>query len=257
MLHRRVVYPILDFALPSACFVCGVFLGALQHLGACPACWSALTGLPRPVCPACALPRPEGTDLLGPAGGRCASCVAEPLVADPLHAAVAYDATARRFLLRAKVGLRPEMFRPLGSRLARSVAIAGFAEGCTAVVAVPSHPWMALRRGFSPAPELARPVARALGLPIVGGIGRRILSAGAVKTMAARRRRRVLRDAFFARRSLAGQHVLLVDDVMTTGATVTSCALAAHDAGAVEVRIAVWARTLPPGWAGAGRGVVV
>jgi len=255
--HRRVAYPILDFALPSACFVCEETLGALQHLGACPLCWSTLSGLEEPVCPSCALPRPAGTDLLGPARGRCASCVAQPLVTDPLHAVVAYDATARRFLLRAKIGLRPEIFRPLGSRLARSVTIAGFAGGCTAVVAVPSHPWMVLRRGFSPAPELARPVARALGLPLVGGIGRRFLSAGAVKKMVARRRRPVLREAFFARRSLAGERVLLIDDVMTTGATAAACAIAAREAGAVEVRIAVWARTLPPGWAGSGLGELV
>ncbi len=158
---------------------------------------------------------------------------------------------ARSFLLRAKLGRRPELLGPLGHRLARSLQIDGFARECTLVAAVPSHPRATLLRGFSPAWILARPVARALGLPLRRRLlRRRLRAAGSAKRLGARWRRLALRDAILARGGLAGETVLLVDDVMTTGSTATACARALREVGAAEVRIAVWARTLPPEWSG-------
>lgn len=209
----------------------------------------AIRTLPSPRCPGCALPRPAGTDLVGPATGRCATCVLRPAIADRVFAAVAYDAVARRFLLRAKFGRRPELLRPLGGQLARSLELDRFARDCTLVAAVPSLPWTTLRRGFSPAVELARPVASCLQLPLYGRMVRRRIGAGGpAKRMGARARRLALRAAFAVRGALNGERVLLIDDVMTTGATADSCALALREAGASEVRVGVWARTLPRSW---------
>jgi len=251
LVHRRVVYPLLAFLLPSVCFACRRALGVHQRLGACIGCWTALRVLPPPICPRCALPRPSGTDLLGPAGGRCGSCVVIPRFADLVHAVVAYDDTARSFLLRAKLGRRPELLSPLGRQLARALEVADLARGCTALTVVPSHPVATFRRGFSPARELARPVARLLGLPLRGALIRRRLRAGGpVKRLSARSRRLALRDAFVVRDRLPGCRVLLIDDVMTTGETVAACTRALKGAGALEVRVAVWARTLPPHWGG-------
>jgi predicted amidophosphoribosyltransferase len=243
-IHRTLVDPLLDFLLPTDCFACGEPLGPTQRLGACAACWSGLKPLEPPLCPACGLPRPRTTDLLGPAGGRCAACVLSPPAASLVRAAVAYDRCARAFLLRAKLGGRRELFGPLGGQLVRAVEHAALAEGCTVVVPVPSHPWVALRRGFHPALELARPVARRLGLPVARVLARRTRSGPPAKRLGARRRRAVARGAFRVRRPLDRARVLLVDDVMTTGATADACAAALLSAGAVEVRIATWARTL-------------
>ena len=107
-------------------------------------------------------------------------------------------------------------------------------------------PWAALRRGFVPAGELAAPLARAIGIPL----GRRVVRRRwrgpvAAKRLGARGRRRLGPEAFRVDPEVRGRRVLLVDDVMTTGAMADACTRALRRAGATEVRVAVWARTLP------------
>jgi predicted amidophosphoribosyltransferase len=163
-----------------------------------------------------------------------------------VHAVVAYDDTARSFLLRAKLGGRPELLEPIGAQLARAVDIFRDAQACTEVVPVPSHPWMNLRRGFSPGEVLARRVARSLGLPLrTRVLSKRLGTRLAVKRMGARARRAHNLGSVRVRRPVVGERLLLVDDVMTTGATVEACSRALKQAGAHEVRAVVWARTLP------------
>lgn len=244
-----LAHPLVAFLWPSSCFGCRRSLGPRQRFGLCAGCWTGLRLLPRPLCVGCALPRPAGTDLVGPVRGRCAACVLGPGIADTLHAVVAYEGVARRVLLRAKSGGRREWLAPLAAQLARSIAIDRFAVGCTVVVAVPSHPWATLRRGFSPATELARPVALSLGLPLLRRrIRRRISLDEPAKSLRARDRRRRLANAFRVPGELGAVRVLLIDDVLTSGATAASCARALRAAGAAEVHVAAWARTLPRWW---------
>jgi predicted amidophosphoribosyltransferase len=163
-----------------------------------------------------------------------------------VRAAVAYDSAARRFLLRAKIGHRREIFPALATQLRTVAERWPPARSCSEVVPVPSHPWMGLRRGFSPAWELARPLAKALGMPLRGGLlRRRLLDGSRVKRLGARERVELARRAFFVSERIRGQRLLLVDDVMTSGATLEACARLLKQAGAAEVIAAVWARTLP------------
>jgi predicted amidophosphoribosyltransferase len=246
--HRELAYPLADFVLPSTCFACRAPLGPLQRLGACAGCWAGLQVLRPPLCPGCGLPRPPSTDLCGPTRGHCAACLLAPGPADSVRAVVAYDDVARAFLLRAKLGGRPELLRPLGLQLARAVELAGWATPGTVVVAAPSHPWVTLRRGFAPGVELARALARSLGLSRRPATLVKRWAAGlAVKRLGARARRAESAGAVRVRRRVRGERLLLVDDVMTTGATARSCCRALKRAGAVEVRVAVWARTLERG----------
>ena len=253
--HRRVFYPTLAVLFPTDCFVCREPLGAVQHLGACASCWAGLQLLEPPICAGCGLPRPETTDLLGPAAGRCAVCILAPPSTDGVRAVVAYDRVARAILLRAKLGRRPELLERLGHQLAAATHALHLSAGCSMIVPLPSHPWMTLRRGFSPARILARHVARRMALPLHGRLlVKRVGSPMTVKRLGGRTRRDRAAETFRVRGSAAGARLLLVDDVMTTGASIEGAARALKQAGAREVRAVAWARTLPTS---SGRGPVV
>jgi predicted amidophosphoribosyltransferase len=242
---------------PARCFACARSLPRIQLLGACTVCWAALCRPPRAACPLCALPLPEGAFDDGPARGCCARCVIRPLPFDRAVAAVLYDATARRFLLRAKNNHRPEILSALAGQLAAAVALAGIADGIDGVVPVPSSVLPRWRRGFDPAKILARDLARAARLPLLDDVlGKRGIGGPAAKGLNARARWAGAARGVTARRWVPGARILLVDDVLTTGATAAACAEALRSAGAAEVRVAVWARTpsRPPGFDRSRRG---
>jgi predicted amidophosphoribosyltransferase len=136
----------------------------------------------------------------------------------------------------------------LGDQLASAVSISGMADGVSGIVAVPSSSLAWWRRGFDPAALLARQLASVVGAPVWDGVLRRRRLAGpSAKALSARARWAWAQGEFTARKRLPDTAVLLVDDVLTTGATASACATALRDAGAREVRVAVWARTPSPG----------
>ena len=238
-----MIHPILSVVLPARCFGCERKLRAEHYLGACVDCWMSLHPLVPPVCASCGVGLPTETDLVGPACGRCAACVLSPVGLDGVRAAVRYDPLSRRFLLRGKFAGRREILAALGRQLGTVLSVSGFARGCTIVAAVPSHPLVLLRRGYNPALEIAKPAAKTVALPLARLLSRRLARRGASKRLRARGRRLSVADAFRGRADAKGHRVLLVDDVLTTGATIGACADALRQAGAIEVRAAVWART--------------
>jgi len=230
--------------LPSRCFACGRSLPRAQLAGACMACWALLIPSPDRRCRRCALRLPDRATDDGPAAGCCALCAIRPLPFERTAAAVDYDSAARRFLLRAKNGQRPEVLRPLAGQLAAAVSLTRLADGIDGIVPVPSALTARWRRGFNPAGELARELARATGHPLLTGLLRkRGLGGLAVKALKGRARWDEAGRGIVAGRVVPGAKILLVDDVLTTGATAAACAKALRAAGALEVRVAVWART--------------
>ena len=233
------------YLLPAECFGCGAPLGPIQHLGACATCWASLVPIDAP-CESCGLP-------LGGGGGRgspprrCARCIGRPWPWDGAVAAVLYEGFARQALLRAKLGGRREVLQPLGEQLAIAVArLDPAVRRGACVVPVPSHPWTRLRRGFNPAATLARIVAARHGLPLRPELLRALaVRGGAAKRMPAKDRRVAAAARFAPSASASPLNVVLVDDVMTTGATAIACASALRGSGAASVWVAVWARTPP------------
>jgi predicted amidophosphoribosyltransferase len=238
---RRLLHPLVSFLLPTPCGACGSGLDALQLHGFCSRCWAALRSERGVCCRCCALPVARATDLALGDPAVCARCSARVSPIDTTVAAVEYDARARSVLLRAKLGGRREILGELARQVDATIRVAGVARELDAVLGLPSHPATNLRRGFAPGNEIARGLARRLDLPLLGGLRRRWFPWGSVKLRAARERRKLLEGSIAVVGRLPGR-VLLVDDVMTTGATAEACAAAARRAGAVTVVLAVWAR---------------
>ena len=194
------------------------------------------------MCPNCALP--------SPAGARCGGCLrkAPPFIA--ATAAWRYAFPVDRLLQAFKYGNRLALADPLSAGLIRALEH-GAAEAVDAVIALPLSPRRQRERGFNQAEEIACRVARSLELPLLHDL-RRSRDGPPQASLRLRERARLVRGAFEAGGGVRGKRIALVDDVMTTGATLAGAAHALRIAGASEVRVWVVARTLPRGQEAAG-----
>lgn len=229
----------VDFVFPPRCPLCGEGISA--QTGLCAACWSDLAIPGEPACTLCQRPFGEETATTS----VCAPCMAQPPRHDGIAAGTLYNDASRRLVLSLKHGrklaLAPMMARLMATKL--SAVDAGWL-----VVPVPLHRWRLWHRGYNQAGLLAREIVRLRGAelavdmlerrkrtPSLGGLGRkaraRVLS-GAIGVSARRAER------------LRGAKVVLVDDVLTSGATSAACVSALKRAGAERVVIACFARVL-------------
>jgi len=229
----RLLRGLLDWLLPPACALCGA-TGALL----CAPCLAELPAL-GPACRRCALPLP------GDPGGLCGPCLRRPPPFEALTAPFAYAPPLDRLLQALKYRGRLELARPLGERLAESWLEA--APPPDLLLPVPLHPRRLRRRGFNQALELARSAARRGGIPLAPDLLRRVQDTPPQAALDARARRANVRGAFALAAGLGGaRRVALVDDVVTTGHTVSELARLLRRAGAEEVQVWAAARALPP-----------
>ena len=221
-------------ALPQSCALCAAPCGNL------PVCAACCAGLPRiaGACPLCALP--------APGAAVCGACLACPPPFAAAFAAFAYAFPLDRLLHAFKYGGRlshAEFFaEALGAHVAQRPAGMPWPD---ALVALPLAPARQRARGFDQASEIARRVARITGVPLAAGL-RRTRDTPAQAALPWKERTRNVRGAFAAESSLGGQRIAIVDDVMTTGATLASAAGAVLCVGALGVEVWAVARTLPP-----------
>lgn len=210
---------------PSRCLACEA--PGVEGLDLCAACLAGLPWLP-PACVRCALPLPL------PAGDdTCAACMLDPPPLAAARAACLYQAPLDRLLPRFKFHGDLAAGRLLSQLMAR--AFAGL-PAPDALVPVPLHRARLRRRGYDQALELARPLATALGIALQPGLLVRRRHTRPQSTLDAAARRDNLADAFAVPGSARlPAHLVLVDDVMTTGATLHAAAEALLDAGAVRV----------------------
>ncbi|WP_293389804.1 ComF family protein [Phenylobacterium sp. RIFCSPHIGHO2_01_FULL_69_31] len=200
--------------------------------------WSRIRFLDGPVCDGCGAPFDFDP------GARCAACLAKPRAFDAARAACLYDETSRNPILQLKhadrLDLAPLFARWL-SRTARELI-----EEADAIAPVPLHPLRLLRRRYNQAAEIARPLAAMTGTPYLPDalVRRRATATQGGKSGSGRKRN--VAGAFEvpeARRTqIEGLRILLIDDVLTTGATAEGCARALKAAGAARVDLAVVAR---------------
>ncbi len=215
--------------LPPRCLVCREPAGSSLDL--CDACATALPRLHH-ACPRCALPLPETIE--------CGQCLQTPPPLTHAHAVFIYGFPLDRLIPRFKFHRDLAAGRLLVEWMAESMAGRPRPE---ALVPVPLHASRLRQRGYDQAMELARPLAHALDIPLLPDCLLRTRATAAQSALDADARRRNLKRAFHVdTRTPLPLHVALVDDVMTTGATLHAAARALQSAGVQRVDAWVCAR---------------
>lgn len=223
----RAARAALDALLPQRCAACGCHTGGLDVL--CPACRGAIPRLSIALC------------------ARCLAAGREP-VGGCAHAAFAvwpawvYDRRAEAIVHALKYGARPRVSGTLGGELARAAAHLRRAD---IVLEVPLHPARERERGYNQSARLAVALGESLGVPRIGGILRRARPTRAQARLGPRERRDNVRGAFRVEAPdwVRDRRVLVVDDVMTTGATLEACLSVLAEAGARPAGVVLaWAQ---------------
>jgi ComF family protein len=238
----RAGQTLLDAILPPLCLGCGEIVSSPGAL--CPECWPRFSFIAAPHCERCGSPfaRDMGKDAL------CTRCLARPPRFRRARAVLVYDENSRRVVLPLKHGDRTDLARACGGWMAR--AGAELLTGVDLVAPVPLHWRRLFTRRYNQAALLARMVARDAGAVLAPDLLRRARWTGSQAGLTGGARRRNVRHAFNVpprwQAKLEGRTILLVDDVLTTGATVEACARALQKAGVAHVDVLTLARVVRP-----------
>lgn len=237
---------VLDAVLPPLCLSCSEIVELPG--GLCAACWRDFSFIAPPYCARCAHPFVEHPGD----GALCGACARHPPRYRRARAALVYDARSRRLVLPFKHGDRTDIARACGGWMAR--AGAELLADADLVAPVPLHWRRLLTRRYNQAQLLARIVVAAAGRSsparLAPDLLRRRRWTGSQGGLMARQRRDNVRQAFDLHpgwaSAVAGKSVLLIDDVMTTGATVDACARVLQRGGARHVDVLTLARVVRP-----------
>jgi ComF family protein len=212
----------------------------------CAECFRGLTPITAPLCRICGVPFHHAGQA--GAGGSCPGCLAWPPAFTQARAALRYDEGAKRLILPFKHADRTELAGPIAARMA--AAGATLLRRAEVVAPVPLHWRRLLARRYNQAALLARHLAAGAGLPLVPDLLRRTRPTPPLGERGAGERAALLEGAFAVGRRgadrVTGRRVLLVDDVMTSGATAEACARVLMAAGASAVDVLAAARVPDP-----------
>lgn len=199
----------------------------------CAPCWRDLPRLPSPRCPTCARPTSSGE--------ICGACLKSPPSFERCRAALVYAPPADILIQRLKyngeltlAGLLADLLMPELDR----------EDLPQAILPMPLHPSRLKERGFNQAVEIGRRLSQRLGIHLLLADCQRIRNTPAQVGLDYAARQRNLRGAFVCSQTLRGKHIALLDDVMTSGASLDALAQAARLAGASRIEAWVVARTL-------------
>lgn len=236
----RAATAILDALLPPRCLGCG---GPVDRQGGlCVACWSTLTFIAPPYCARCGTP----FEFAMPGETLCGACMAEPPPFARARAVLVYDDGSRPLVLGFKHGDRIHAAGAYGAWLAR--AGADLLADADLLAPVPLHRWRLFRRRYNQAALLARAAGRVAKVPVVPDLLVRRRATPSQGGLGRKGRARNVKGAFQLRRGqrerVKSKRIVLVDDVLTTGATLAECARVLLHAGAARVDVLTLARVV-------------
>jgi ComF family protein len=239
---RAALRVTLDLALPPLCPACRE---PVKGRGLCPACWSKLSFITRPYCERLGIPfvYDPGPSILS------MEAIADPPAYHRARAAVRFDDISRALVHALKYSDRLDLAPMMG----RWISHAGhelLAEA-DALVPVPLH-WRRLwARRFNQSAMLAAAVSAQSGVPIAGEALKRVKPTAQQVGLSRSERAQNVQGAFrvpeAGKAAVAGRRLIVIDDVLTSGATVDSCARALLRAGAANVDVLIFARVADPG----------
>ncbi|HUB12589.1 MAG TPA: ComF family protein [Acetobacteraceae bacterium] len=243
-LLRQAASSALDLLLPSQCLCCE---GRVERQGLlCGECFRSTAFVTEPYCNRCGVPFAAASQAF--AGQLCPACHATPPVFAQARAALRYDAQGRRLVLPLKHADRPELAAMLAPHMLR--AGDALLRRADLLVPVPLHRWRLFHRRYNQAALLAAAVGRLAGLTVQPDELVRRRPTVSLGDLSAAERAAVVHDAFAVRPGrqalLPGRSVVLIDDVMTSGATANACAAVLLAGGACRVDVLVAARVPDP-----------
>jgi ComF family protein len=245
--HLRPLLAHLSALLPTSCALCG-------HSGAnilCEGCHTQFFGQSRRRCRQCAIALPPLPAAPQTGDALCGHCLKTAPAFDATIVAADYAAPIDQLVLALKFGHRLAL-APLFARLLRDALLqaeTATAELPTLLVAVPLGPQRLAQRGFNQALEIARPLSRLLGIDLDPQLALRPRDTRAQTMLQPQQRQQNIRNAFMvngaALERIAGRHIGVIDDVITTGGTLGELAATLKRFGAARITNFVFARTPP------------
>ncbi len=227
--------PVLNLFWPHRCFICQQSVPDGEPLSFCSACISLLVHEPTTTCLRCTSP-------VGPYGD-CSRCRGETFRFASAIRLGGYDGVLRDAILRCKQSGQEGLAEQLGRLFARSRLKDKTTLTPQAVIPIPLHWSRRLLRQHNQAESMARGLAAELGLPVFTGVVVRQRRTPRLADQSPTERRSLMKNAFRARKTprLQGMRVLLVDDILTTGATANAASEVILSAGAAQVDLAILA----------------
>lgn len=212
-----------------------VLCGSLSRDGLwCAACDAVLPYLDAAHCPVCALPTPSGE--------VCGHCLSQPPLFTRTTTVFAYAFPLDKLIQDMKYGEQLSLAHAFAKKLAQHIDNSDLPDY---IIAMPLHPAKLRERGFNQSQLLAATVGRELKLKLLPNACQRVRDTPPQSALPWKARKKNMRNAFCCDMDLTGKRVALVDDVLTTGASLNALAEAVSRRGAIQISAWVVARTLP------------
>jgi ComF family protein len=236
---------VLNLIYPELCFICSVPTTRQQDCAVCPHCWDKCLRLRivPPWCPSCGLPF-QGFEQGSP--HLCGRCILDPPPYSGARSFGYYTAELSRTVQEFKFRGRKNLVGLLAPLLAGAFVESWNREEFDFLVPIPLHPKRKRKRGFNQAALLSRKLSQLIAVPCCDTALRRVRDTAPQVGLSDSQRLRNLQSAFQCKdkAAVAGKRVLLIDDVMTTGATLASAAAALVSSGAARVSALTLARAV-------------